>query len=448
MRAQRQATILFKMKENTEMKFFSNQDSHKAGEQTARIIFFYEHVSREVDAIMHIVHTLLNRAEIKLEVLVAQINIEWPDAVKYAKRSGIDAIILPSCYAAIPDCLWAMPFRRISSQLVIINFHHEQILTPFNTQAQLPQDEYAKNGCMHIAWADGFKKSLSKTGVKEQLIRVTGNPRADLLLQKNANANKANLAKTYHLDESKKWILFCENRYGSAAAAIDAQTKNAVNRAIDEETFIDKMRLDEEAQNIMYCQMRSLPASFFKKYELIYRPHPGIESEYDLPNTIRVIQDEPIGVWLNAVDMMLVWSSTSAFEADVLGVPVARHEPVPNRAEFQPQGIDFYPCIHDLKDIDDKLISEISLHNKSEKNFEINYGKVDGSSYARISDMILEAISNPPRLKQLPETLHVKKECAVFNARSWISNFLWKRNLLQVLKWPRAGYIHKDEIIK
>lgn len=430
------------------MKFFLNRDSRKAGGQVAHIVFFYEHISREVDAIMHIVHTLLNHAEIELEVIVAQINIEWSDAVQYAKQSGVDAIILPSCYAAIPDCLWAKPFREINKQVAIVNFHHEQILTPFNKQAQLPQDEYAKNGCMHIAWADGFRESLSRIGVEEHLIRVTGNPRADLLLQKNIHANKALLAKRYHLDESKKWILFCENRYGSAAAAIDAQAKNAVNRAIDKKTFINKMHLDEEAQNIMYCQMRSLPATFFEKYELIYRPHPGIESKYDLPNTIHVIQNESIGIWLKAIDMMLIWSSTSAFEADVLGVPVVRHEPIPNQAQFQPRGIDFYPCIHDLKDIDDKLISEVSLHNRSKKNFEINYGKVDGGSYARISDMILEAIDNPPRLKVLPEKLNVKKEYAIFKTRNYISNFLWKRNLLQKLKWPKAGYVHKDEIIK
>lgn len=426
------------------MKIYSHTDSNDETAKTKHIVLFYEHISREVDAAVRIADTLLHHSVGNTEVVLAQINLEWPDVLQYARRNGIDAVMVPSCYATIPDCLWTMPLKRLNKDLVIVNFHHEQIPAPFNEHVQLPHDAGAKNGCMHIAWSDVFRENLIKVGVNEELICVTGNPRADLLLDEIGDPTREQLAKKYQLDDSKQWIIFCENRYASAAEAINNREKNTLYREIDKDVFSRKERLDEESRKLLFEQINKLSKDFFDKYEFIYRPHPGIEAKYDFADEVHVIQDGSIGTWLKAVDLALVWNSTTAFEADALGVPVARHEPIPNDEQFQSRGLGSYPCIQDLDTIDDNLIAKIRKENEQAKNYKLNYGSVDGKSFSRIANALLEAIDNPPPLHNPTMPL---KEYVIFSLRNRLANCFWKWGWLEKLKWPKAGYIHRAEII-
>jgi hypothetical protein len=428
------------------MEIYRSITSNQKESPRKTIVIFYEHLSREYDAIINIKNALLSQCQTPISVVVAQINLEWRQVLKYAKRHGISVLMLPGYYAAIPDCLWSIPFKRINKRLVTINFHHEQIPAPFNRSVQLPHDSLSKKGCVHLAWSERFKHSLEQVGVPSELIKITGNPRADLLIFNEKDTCKPDLAQKFGLDENKKWILYCDNRYGEAKQAIENQLKNTLYRDLDENLYSSKELLDDETRRLLLEQMRNLPESFFEQYELIYRPHPGVEASSDIDARVHVISDGSIGMWLGVSDLLLVWNSTTAFEADVLGVPVLRHEPVPNNPQFRAIGLDSYPLIEKLADINDRLIQETREAESAARYYQLHYGTVDGKSANRTASAVLAAMDNPPQLESAPSATSVWREYSVFALRGIVSDFMLKARLLNITKWPKSAYIHKDEV--
>lgn len=410
------------------------------------IVIFYEHLSREYDAITNIKNALLRQCRAPINVVVAQINLEWRQALKYARRHGISVLMLPGYYAAIPDGLWTVPFKKINKHLVTINFHHEQIPAPFNRSVQLPHDALSKKGCVHLAWSERFKHSLEETGVPSDLIKVTGNPRADLLILNEKRSCKSALARTFGLDVKKMWVLYCDNRYSTAKQAIKNQAKNTLYRDLNERLYSSKEQLDEDTRELLLAQMHELPDSFFEKFELIYRPHPGVAASNDIDERVRVIAEGSIGIWLNVSDLLLVWNSTTAFEADVLGIPVLRHEPLPNNPEFRAIGLDSYQCIKELREIDVDLIRQTREAELRARNYQLHYGTVDGKSADRIASAVFDAMENPPHLESAPPTTSIWREYAVFALRGIASDFMYKTKLLSTAKWPKAAYVHRDEV--
>lgn len=428
------------------MEIHHSPNSNRKDTPSKTIVIFYEHLSREYDAIVNIKNALLSQCQTPLVVIVAQINLEWRQALKYARHHGINALMLPGYYSAIPDGLWVVPFMKINSHLVTINFHHEQIPAPFNKSVQLPHDIPSKEGCVHLAWSERFKQSLEEVGVPSSFIRITGNPRADLLISCDKHSCKSDFAQEFGLDERKTWLLYCDNRYSAAKQAIKNQTRNTLYRDLNKELYSSKEQLDEDARKLLFTQIRELPDSFFENFELIYRPHPGVSLLDDVDDRVHVIAKGSIGMWLDVSDLLLIWNSTTAFEADVRGIAVLRHEPIPNNPEFRAIGLDSYQCIAELLEIDIDLIRQTREAESHARNYQLHYGSVDGKSADRTASVVLDAIDNPPQLKNIPMTISTRKEYAIFALRGILSNFMYKTKLLDIAKWPKAAYIHKDEI--
>ncbi len=95
--------------------------------------------------------------------------------------------------------------------------------------------------------------------------------------------------------------------------------------------------------------------TFFNKYELIYRAHPGTIPIYDINSKVKVISNESIYTWLMVVDLCLSRVSTALFESELFGVPCLRYDPTNYPEKFLTFGLCNYEKITSLDDILKKI---------------------------------------------------------------------------------------------
>ncbi|MDD4048664.1 MAG: hypothetical protein PHI90_07595 [Clostridia bacterium] len=171
------------------------------------ILIFYEHISREYETCMRIKESLEKTPNIK--VYVFSLHFQVLEALWRAKRNYIEMVIVP--YAYKENSLKPISYLLRKSPIpYVINLHHEQIGAVYNEERLFPIDEISKNRVIHFVWSNHFKEKLISRGVNEELIKVTGSIRTDLV--KHAfQKDKSTFSKEFNLNVDKKWILLCES---------------------------------------------------------------------------------------------------------------------------------------------------------------------------------------------------------------------------------------------
>lgn len=403
------------------------------------IIIFFQHINREYKACEAIRDALLE-LDASLSVRLFSIDFEWNDARAWARKKGIDAIILPWMRLDFHQGL-IEPFYKINNQVLVFDLDQEQIGCAADMESLLlPRCEYAKNGVIHLVWSSFYAEQLKAVGVCESNIRIVGNVRMDLAT--SSTITKDNLSESFALARDKKWILFAENR--SFAKNPDENfIKEMIKSGMSRKTVEDEYIYLRESLEAFSRQQFEIEDSFFEKYELIYRSHPGQKCNIALNQHTRVISEYPIGDWLNNVDIFVTFNSSSVFEAEIVGLPSFIHCPTKIDDRFMTYGLCEYPVIDRITDID-TILQQPSLLNSDKKIYEYYMGEVDGRAAARIAAEVLSE-QELRRAKSIPPAAYNKviRRKVLFER---MTKLFAKTNLIKKVKYPRSAYREYDDI--
>lgn len=402
------------------------------------VIIFYEHISREGEEIKLIAEFLRKN---KVEVKIYSITFQYANALYEIKKHKYDAIVVPWLHHD-KDYELMTPFIKCNPNVVIINLSHEEIGSQYSIPLIVPVGENAKNSVFHFVWGKYFEEFLIGYGVKKDKIVITGNGRTDFIY-KNGYSKKE-LAAQYKLSSEKKWILFAEDR-GWALNWSEKKAREMKFYAIPEEDTNEFIEFIKESVSKTEKDFANLNNKFYEKYELIYRPHPGTRPMNNLDERIKVISDYSIYEWLRVVDLNVVWSSTTVFESDAMGVPSIIYNPIEKLEKYKTFGIDNYLCIHSISEINDALISQAKNTQEEHKAYIKYFGIVDGCRCQNIANKIIEVINNKQGYPINCLKMDFKRKLRIV-LRGFVAYIFTKFKLVNILKFPKSAYLGYNDI--
>lgn len=399
-----------------------------------RVIIFFQHRVREWQACVRLAENLRRRG---VEATIYNIDFEWARAVRDAVRHGIDGLVMPWMYHDSNYLLLA-PFLRFNPRLIVVNLHQEQLGTPISLRMILPKGEDAKNSVLHYVWGDHFRRELEAVGVRQDLITVTGNMRNDAVA--TTLLDKTELATRYGLDPHKRWVLIAESRgwVRSYTPAFRADLIRQGYTASEADEFIDVTRRSLDAA---VAELDSLPPDFLPECELIYRAHPGTLADDFSDPRVHAIAGESIHDWLANIDLIVVWTSTTIYEAELHGVPGVVWSPVPNPPQHTMTGLDRFPQIQHLTELTDVL----AVPQQATRHFVDLLGPDDGHCVERVADALLGDLERPPadyRARPAPLSLDALRKLAFELA----TRAAMRTGILRRFRWPRSAYTHRSDI--
>lgn len=403
------------------------------------IVILYEHIVRELDAVTRLGKIIKKRGH---NCVCFSGDFEVTRAYHYAKKNKVDVILMP-WFVDDEHYDLIMPIIKTNPNIKIINLHHEQISSEVYEEVLFPHSELTENNSYHFAWGDYFKKQLISRGTPESRIFVTGNIRNDKAFVNSVTRKQ--LAEKYGLNQNKKWILYAENR-GFASMRMNESLKIALrNRGLTDEEILESMNNSRDGLNSFFEILRSLPVEFLKKYEFIYRPHPGTQIEETFPEGVHLICELPIYDWILNSDLFVTCESTSIFEAEVCGIPCVTYNNLPASKKFQMAGVDKYPKLEKLTDINDELIERIKKEQSEKHIYQEYLGIVDGHAADRAADAIELISSQDSVINNYGHTLSKKVLIRryLYEFLTWVSV---KTGLLNKIKFPRSSYWSSRDI--
>lgn len=409
-----------------------------------RIILFYEHLTREWDS--------LQKVKMELErmentVFIFSILYEKEKALKVAIKEKIDVIVVP-WFVDESHEKKMYPFIKFNRKIKIINLHHEQIGSNATQTVFMPKTPYTANGSFHLVWGENFKECLENAQVESNRIYITGNIRTDST--KGVTIGRKELFLQYGIDDKKKCILFAENRGYYIQRISPDLRKELIHRGMTDDLIDARKEYEEKSLSLFLKDLNKLDSSFFDKYEVVYRPHPGTKPPEGIPTNIHVISERSIYDWIFACDLFLTNGSTSIFEAEMCAKPCAVCDTVEEPPLLKVQGLDNYIHIKSIECIDDKLFMKI-LHQSEKEKIYVRYsGVTDGLCCRRVADAVMQIANfkNTQELEQLSFSMAKpsRKERIREIVFEYITRFMVKTNFLYVFKFPRSAYGESGDI--
>jgi surface carbohydrate biosynthesis protein len=312
------------------------------------ILFFIEHVDRELDVAACLVERLERRFAIHAEV-----RNFYSDMRFCLRRYNPAIVVTPFFYYLdhhpMKDYVAAWP------KATFFNMAWEQILYKVHTNVKIPKDRFAKTNVRHVCWTERYRKLLVEQGTDPDHLVLTGNPVMKFYDEpyRGYFKSRKHLAQDYGLDPNRKWILFPENYRW---AFLSQSQLNAVARQDADP--------DELSEAAAYCR-RSLTTLFAWLVDLsgpnaplvILRPRPATALEEletfgrratnaDLPN-LRIIKAESAREWVMAADHVISSYSTTLIEAALAGKSVHVYSPEPFPEGLQDEWYEFVPMLKD-----------------------------------------------------------------------------------------------------
>lgn len=402
------------------------------------IIIYYQHITREYKSCLKLKEALEREIE-GVKASVYSIDFEYFKSLKDHKKKKVDLIFMP-WLAIRENYYYMMPFLKKNADLKVVNLHHEQIGSQTSFDVLIPKDEILHNNIYHFCWGEFFAENLKKIGVSEEVIKINGNIRTDQSIGKLQT--KEELAKKYGYDSSKQWILFAESRdwiWTFGEEDIQEMGKNNCD-VVEVRNSID---VHKEYLLKTYEDFKNLPDEFFEKYEIIYRPHPGTISPVEIDSRVRVISKHSIYDWINACDVYMCSTSTSIFEAEMMGKPVMICEKKDFPNKYQMFGLEKYYHIEAITDFNEKDIKKAL--EKTKKPIYVDYiGKCDGKSIERtvnITKEILKSSDIKMEYIKVPNKFLKRKKLFEF-----VTRVVVKLGLLLKIKFPRSAYRERNDI--
>lgn len=406
-----------------------------------RVILYYEHAVRELSALEELARCIEGRTAGSVEVEILQYDFEWAKGIDIARNQGVDAVVVPYLYSDVPDYDAVLPFRRLYEDCKIINLHHEQIASPVNEGTQLPHGPLACNGCYHFVWGDRYAARLSGLGIDDGLIFPVGNMRLKPVDDACRRENRQMLAGCYGLDPHKKWVIYCEGRLESYPSE-DVRINHPFFGSLEREEYVDWCALQTGSLAQTNEQLAKLEESFFDECELIYRPHPGTNLSHVLRDEILACCDLPISTWITACDLVVVWNSTTALEANALGVPAVRHEPRVNPERYRTFGLEAFPVIQSLECLNASFVEAQRTVQHGKRWYLPYYGNLDGRAAERAADAIIEVLGRPAELVACNWDKRARQAYRHRKLRNMVGNAFMRTGLINVTHWPKEAWEH------
>ncbi len=316
------------------------------------VLFFIEHVDRELDAATCIVEMLERDHGI-----TADIRNFYSDMLYCLGRYRPAVVVTPFFYFLdhhpMKDYVAAWP------DAAFFNMAWEQINYKMNETVNIPKDSFARDKVKHVCWTKKYRDQLLGFGIASDNLILTGNPVMKFYdpSYRDYFKSRGELAATYGLDPARKWVLFPENyRWGFLSP-----TKM--------QTFIAQ---DARPEHLIaaheYC-VRSLTALFQWLQELdrpddplvIMRPRPAtsVQEMTDFMQravpraltNLHIIKQESAREWIMAADHVISSYSTTLIEASLAGKPIHVFSPEPMPEALADEWYEYAPMLTDKESL-------------------------------------------------------------------------------------------------
>ena len=392
------------------------------------VIIFYEHKAREFESILLLKEELEKR---DVKVVIYSYVFEYYEALTYMRKHPADLIVIPWMYT-LKTYQLIIPFAKLNRNCSFINLHHEQISSDAILSSIMPRHDMAKNNIYHFSWSNNFKRQLMSYGVHEENIKVDGMGRLDTIIRSKGKENyRDKYAEEFGLDQSKKWILYCETRDW---VWVSGYYEGFLKKTYGEETA-GEYRYDQETSiKASINDFNNLPDEFFDTYEFIYRPHPGINFKPEINPKIKIISKYSIYDWFTCIDANVVSYSTAAYESEAFGIPTFIDTVFAMNPKFSLGGFDKYEHLNSMTEITDKL----NNYNYDHKIYEEYIGVVDGKSSERMTNSIVSIMNDQNSIK--PEIIDINLPLHYAKMVREAVMKLTYPNLTKILKWPKIAY--------
>ncbi|EHM09240.1 hypothetical protein TheveDRAFT_0051 [Thermanaerovibrio velox DSM 12556] len=413
-----------------------------------RVVVFYEHFAREYDTCKMIKNKLENTGEFIVEIF--SIAFEYCSALAYARDNKTDILVMPWLYT-LGDYKLCLPFLVFNSDMIIFNLHHEQVSSPMSERANLGKDLFVSNRVFHVVWGDLFESKLLSLGIPNNIIFKVGYLRGDAgryFHGGERNKVRSELAMEFGLDPQKRWILFAENR--DTKMINNKELSHLLRMGYDKEDVLGYVDIKIKSLKKTFDDFSSLPDSFFENNEIIYRMHPGMLFVDEIKkmkwfNRIKVINSYSIYKWLSAVDVNVVWNSTSIFESDAMGVLSLRYDPLNLPSKYLAYGLDLYPVISSIGQVD---CLPGGFANKGCGIYSKFIGAVDSKSFDRLVDYFYLALNKNNICRN--NEICVLDDFMMFLTKKYLFELLAglfsKFRILSIFKYPKTAYKLRDDI--
>ena len=351
------------------------------------IIWFIEHISRELDVACAVGALLERSFGKKIEILPYTIN-----QYKNTHTFNPKLVILPYCYSIKDSGL--LNYLSNWPDTLYINIAWEQIFYKANLEYKAPRDIFSKKYVIHHSWSKARSKFLHERGVPKNHIFTNGHPAYKLYERpyKNFFVTRSELAKEFNLDHKKKWIFFPENYswFFYSNHNLEEIIKNGQNRSV-----VYSMRdYCSRAFNEVISWINEVSEKNKDTIEIILRPRPAFSITYfkevlgklfpRLSRNIHIVKDYSVREWILSSDLVLSSFSTSLIEGAIARKPIYMLEPIPIPP---PLVADWYKYVKKVRTKDDlyrvfkektqKLVYQ-KLHDWAKKEFFVKNDPIDG----------------------------------------------------------------------
>ena len=270
---------------------------------------------------------------------------------------------------------WFARYRQLGHRIAALD---EEGLVYFDAETyrklriHLPSMAEAE---LFFAWGPDQAEVIAETvGSLAERIRITGNPRFDLLrpeLRKVYAEDVAALHRQYgRIILINTSFAFC-NRAESPEALRETFAQYPISK--ERPDFFEGWTAAQSRVMLSFQEMLPQLRQYFPKHTLIIRPHPSerLDAWKDFTATMpktEVIRQGNVVPWIQACDALIHWNCTTAIEAYLLGKPaIAYRKEQPDEYEQQlPNACSFHACSPE----DLRLLIEQALDGTLEFSFE------------------------------------------------------------------------------
>lgn len=298
---------------------------------SADIIWFIEHVSRELDIACAVKRLLEMRHGIRMEI--ESLHYDLPQTLGQYRSPA--AVVVPYLHAAedtgIRNILRAWP------RTVFVDLAFEQILQKIDYEIKAPRDKFAREEALHVVWSEQFKEFLVGYGSPQDNVIVNGNPVYELYRPPYSGyfPPRQHLADAFNLDSGKKWIFIPEN-FG-AAFFPESRVKKYMKLGTSETDIRNYKQFAAESLQIAARWLKK--AGDENDVEIIIRPRPSTpKAEFEsfcqkaagaFPSNVHIIKAGAVREWIIASDLIGSSYSTTLIEAAVAQKEIFMLAPVP-----------------------------------------------------------------------------------------------------------------------
>lgn len=294
------------------------------------VLYFVEHVARELDVACLVKGLAANRHGLHVEVL------SLPFHSELALGEYRPAVV------AVPY-LYSTRSRRIPSLLarwpraVYFSLNWEQLLNGANQSFQTPREAFVKESVFHHAWTKPYRSFLLSHGVRSDNIFPNRNPVLGLYHPpyRACFPDRGELARRHGLRPDAPWLFFPEN-YGWAFLS-DREIEGKIRQGYRREMAHANRRFNRESVAEVLRWLGRLAQEH--EAEILLRPRPAIAvDEYmqrimevlgQLPPSLHVIKAGTVREWNLASDLVVSSFSTTLLEAAAAGKAAYFLEPLP-----------------------------------------------------------------------------------------------------------------------